>query len=86
MRLSSGFATHKIDDTQYLVPVGAEAFCGVARGNRTAAYIVELLREETTEENIVDAMCERYDAPREVILTDVREILSVLRGIHALEE
>lgn len=47
---------------------------------------MNLLKEETSEEQIVDALFERYDAPREEIAADVREILSTLRGIHALEE
>ena len=47
---------------------------------------MDCLKEETTEEAIVDAMCERYDAPRDVIRADVKEILDKLRGIRALEE
>ncbi len=86
MKLKSNLIIQEIDDTQFLVPVGAEAFSGIVRSNRTAAFIVNLLKEETTEEQIVDALFERYDAPREEIASDVKEILSTLRGIHALEE
>ena len=86
MKLKPGFITQDIDDVQFLVPVGAEAFSGIVRSNRTAAFIVNLLKEETTEERIVDALFERYDAPKEEIAADVKEILSILRSIHALEE
>ena len=86
MRLKSDFITQDIDDTQFLVPVGAEAFSGIVRSNKTAAFIVNLLKEETTEGQIIDAMYELFDAPKEEIAADVQEILTTLRNIHALEE
>ncbi len=85
MKLKSAFITQDIDDTQFLVPVGAEAFKGIVRSNTTAAFIVNCLKEETTEEKIVDAMCAKYDAPRDVITADVEEILETLRKIKAIE-
>ena len=86
MKLKDNFITQNIDDTQFLVPVGAEAFQGVVRSNRTAAFIVDCLKEETTEAAIVDKMCAKYDAPRETIAADVKQTLDTLRGINALEE
>lgn len=47
---------------------------------------VECLKEDTTEEAIVERMLEKYDAPRERIATDVAKILAKLRGIGALDE
>ena len=85
MKLKDDFITQDIDDTQFLVPVGAEAFSGIVRSNKTAAFIVNCLKSETTETAIVDAMCAKYDAPREKIAADVAEILKTLRGINALE-
>jgi hypothetical protein len=86
MKLKNDFITQTIDETQFLIPVGTESFNGIVRSNKTAAYIVDLLKEETTEEKIIDALCARYDASREVITTDVRKILDTLRSINALEE
>ena len=86
MKLKSDFITQVIDDTQFLVPLGGETFQGIVRSNKTAAFIVDCLKEETTAEAIVDAMCQKYDAPRETIAADVAEILNTLRGIRALEE
>ena len=86
MKLKSDFITQDIDDIQFLVPVGAESFQGIVRSNKTAAFIVDCLREETTEEKIVDAMCCKYSAPREEITDDVSEIINILRGINALED
>lgn len=86
MKLKDDFITQDIDDTQFLVPVGAEAFSGIVRSNATAAFIVECLKENTTENEIIDKMCARYDAPREIIAADVHEVLKTLAGINAIEE
>ena len=86
MKLKTNFVTQEIEGTQFLVPLGREDFHGMVRSNKTAAFIVDCLKEETAPEKIVDAMCSRYKAPREVIAADVEEILNRLRSIHALEE
>ena len=86
MKLNNDFITQTIDETQFLIPVGTESFNGIVRSNKTAAFIVDQLKEDTTEEKIIDALCARYDASREVITTDVRKILDTLRSINALEE
>ena len=59
---------------------------GFGRSNETAGYIFELLQQETTEAAIVDAMCERYDADREVIAKDVAVIVEKIRAAGFLDE
>lgn len=86
MKLKKEFIVQNVGDGQFLVPTGKEAFHGVLRSNSTAAFIVNLLAKHTTEAQIIDAVWESFDAPRETIAEDVRTILSFLRDIHALEE
>lgn len=86
MKLKDSFITQEIDGTQFLVSLGGEHFGGLVRSNPSAAFIVDRLREETDRAQIVDAMCRKYDAPREVIDADVGRILQILRSIGALEE
>ena len=86
MKLKDNFITQEIEDTQFLVAVGESKFNGIVRSNRTAAFIVNCLKEETTKERIVNAMCAQYDAPKERIEIDVEKILDKLRGIGAIEE
>ena len=86
MKLKPDFISQDVDDVRFLVPVGAESFRGIVKSNKTAAFIVDLLAEETTEEAIVDTMCEKYDAPRERLAADVAKVLETLRKIGALEE
>ena len=86
MKLRDTFVTQDVDGTQFMVAVGESSFTGIVRSNKTAAFIVDCLKEETTKEQIVDAMCRKYDAPRERIEADVEGILNKLRGIGALDE
>ena len=85
MKLKSDLITQNIDGRQFLVSINGDSFSGIVRSNRTAAFIVDYLKNETTEKEIVDAMCRKYDAPREVLAADVKEILEKLRGINAIE-
>ena len=56
MKLRPDYLTQDIDDVQFLVPVGAGTFNGLIRSNKTAAFIVNCLKKETTKEQIVEAM------------------------------
>ena len=86
MRLNDSFIKQDIEDTQFLISTDSKRFSGLLRSNKTAAAIVDLLKEDTSEEAIVTAMCEEYDAPEEMIRGDVKEILDMLRSVRALEE
>ncbi len=46
---------------------------------------MELLQEEQSEDSIVLAMLEKYDAPEDVIRADVKEIIEKLKEINVLE-
>jgi hypothetical protein len=59
---------------------------GFIRGNSTTAIIVEALARGVSEEEIVDLLAAEYDAPREVIADDVREVLAKLEQIGAIQE
>lgn len=86
MKLKDGFITHMTDDEQIIVGTGSVNFSGMVRSNRTAAFIVEQLKQEVSQDQIVDAMFETYDAPKEVIEKDVERILDKLRSIGAIDE
>ncbi len=85
MKLKSEFITHKSGDEQLMISVGGN-FNGMVRSNSTAAKIIDLLAEDTTEEKIVDALLEIYDADRERIAGDVARIISELRKIGAIDD
>ena len=86
MKLKDGFYTHNVGNKQVLVGVASTGFSGLVRSNATAAFIVEQLKKETTEEEIVQTMLNEYDAPEEKIRRDVNLVIEKLRGIEALED
>lgn len=86
MKLKDGFVAYNTDDTHILVPTGGQEFRGLVRSNKTAAFIIELLAEETDRESIVDAMVKKYGIDRDLADRDVGRILQQLRDIQALEE
>ncbi len=88
MKLKKGFVTQNFQGQQLMVAVGAEAkrFHGMARSNETAAFIIDRLKSETSEEQIITAMLEEYDADEHTVRKDVRHIVEQLRGIGAIDE
>ena len=86
MKLKSSFITHDIDGKQVMIDIDRNGFSGMVRSNATAAYIVDQLKNETSRDEILDKMSERYEAPRGVMGRDLDDILAQLREIGALEE
>ena len=86
MRLKSEFIPHETGKESLLIPVGGAGFSGLVKGNKTLGAILELLEKDTTEERIIVAMKERFDASEEMIASDVRKALSELRRIGAIDE
>ena len=85
MKLKSTFVTHDTGDGLLMISAGGE-FNGMVRSNSTAKEIINMLAEDTTEEKIVSAMLEKYDATREQIEKDVKSVLETLGKIGALDE
>ena len=86
MKLKKEFITHDTKEESLLVPTGNAGFSGLVKGNRTLGAILALLKEDTTEEAVVAAMKQRFDAPEEIIARDVKKSLSELRKIGAIDE
>ena len=85
MKLKESYITHESDGEQILLDTSS-SFAGLIRSNKTAAFIVECLKEDTTQEKIVEAMFEKYDAPKDVLAKDVSDVIEKLRKVGALDE
>lgn len=85
MKLKGGFITHMTDGEQLMVCVDG-SFCGMVRSNAVAGKIIDLLKSETTLGALIDRMQELYDAPRDVLIGDVNDVLEKLRSIGAIDE
>jgi hypothetical protein len=86
MKLNKDFILHTINEETLLVPTGRATFSGIVRGNNTLGQVLEQLKTDTTEEEIVAAIRAQYEAPEGVVENDVRAVLDKLRGIGALDE
>lgn len=88
MKLRNGFITYATGGEQIMVAAGeaAEHFRGMVRSNKTAAYIIDCLKNEITRDELVEKMIEKYDAPQNVIARDVDSVLASLKKIGALDE
>ena len=85
MKLKDTFIAHTANNEQILVDTSGK-FSGIVRNNKTAAFIDDCLKEETSADDIVDKMVEEYDAPLEDIKKGVEDVLDTLRKVGALDE
>ena len=85
MKLKSSFITHTSGNEQLMISVDGD-FSGMVRSNSTAAFIIDLLKEETTIEKIVEKILAEYDVEPDVAKKDVERVIESLRGIGAIDE
>lgn len=81
MRLKYAFETMDFDDRIVAIPVGegAAKYHGVIKLNETAAFIFNLLQQETDEEFIVEALMKEYSVPQELAVLDVQRYLKMFQ-------
>ena len=63
MKLNKNFLTHKAGNDTVIVPTGNAGFSGVVQGNETLGVILDLLKEDTTEQQIIDKMASSMTLP-----------------------
>ncbi len=86
MKLNKNFLVHKNGKETIVVPTGSAEFSGIIRGNQTLGMILDLLRKDTTEQQIIAAIVKKYDVSREIVEKDVQTTVSRLKTIGAIEE
>lgn len=85
MKLKKDFIVHDAGDETMLVATGSAKFSGLVKGNKTAGDVLELLKTDTTEAEIIRKMHEKYDAPEGAIERDVKKMITELRKIGAID-
>ncbi len=80
MKLKDGMILNELNGDFYLVDSGIQGhrFNGMIKLNQTGAFIVKALRNDTNEEQIVDSLCETYQASVEDAREDVHSLILVL--------
>lgn len=85
MKINSGFLAHDDGESKLLVSTGATKFSGLVRSNSTAGFIISCLEEDTTEDEIVAKMQQKWDVTDEIARRDVRKVVDQLKGIGAID-
>ena len=80
MKLKYDFVTNNVAGNTVAVAVGKglNEFGGFIKLNETGAFIFELLKKETTKEEIVKALLGEYDVTEEVAQKSAEEFLEYL--------
>ena len=88
MKLKNGFILHDVGDEHLVVATedALKTFHGMIRNNASANFIFQQLQRDTTEEKIVAAMLEKYDASKEIIASDVHRVIAQIRKAGLLDE
>lgn len=86
MKLKDCFITYENNKDDIIIMDSSARFSGLAHSNRTASFIVECLKQETTEEEIAVKMSEKYEATEEQILESIGTVLDALRKMNAIDE
>ena len=88
MKVSKDYIMREIAGECILVPVGAAVakFNGLITMNEVGQYIVELLAEEHTVQELVEKITGEYDVDAQTALTDAEAFLAQLREVGALVE
>ena len=86
MKLNNRFIRHQLDGQTVIVPTAGAGFHGLVQGNKTLAAIADCLKTDTTEEQIVDTLCARFNGDRDLIKADVAEAVRRLKEIGAIDE
>lgn len=86
MKLKYSFETMELDDHFIAVPVGdnAQEFKGVIRSNESGAAILDMLKEETTIDSVVDLLSRKYGDDLN-IESYVNEAIEYLRSEGVIE-
>ena len=87
LKLKYNFEMMEIDDQQMAVPVGdgADEFHGILKLNKSAAAIFNLLKDETTEEAIIEKLLESYDATEDELKVYVHNYIQELKDSGFIE-
>ncbi len=87
MKINSNFLTHELQEEYYMIPTSNAKFNGIVKSNETANFIIECLKIDTTESQIIEKILNEYDVnDKSKVEKDVKRIINELRKIGALDE
>lgn len=86
MKLNPNFLTHTTKGEHITISTAGTDFIGLIRSNPTAAFIIECLKTETTQAEIVRQMLAKYDVDRATAEKDAAFVIEKLRSVGAVND
>ncbi len=86
MKLKDSFINYKMNDENVLVTVDNQIFSGIVHLNKVSAFIADCLKEDISEEKLINAILNKYDVDRKTAVTDVQNVIKQLKSIGAIDE
>ncbi len=86
MKLKDEFIVHNVGEETLLVPTGEADFHGLIQGNKTVNVILTCLEKDTTEEDILIALKEKFDGDEALMREDIAEVIAQLRSVGAIDD
>ncbi len=86
MKINDGFMLKEMAGSWVVVPLGEKLvnFEMMMTLNETGAFLWEKLKEEKTEEELVEALLAEYDVEKEIAAKDVSEFVQKLKEKEVL--
>jgi len=87
MKIKGDYILKEIVGDYIVVPVGIDRvdLGAVVTLNETGAFLWKKLSNESTENDLVDALCAEFEVDRAKAEADVSEFIEQIRGIEAIE-
>ena len=85
MKINQNFVIYNTGGETLLVPTAEAPFHGLMQGNETLDFILNFLKNDVTEEEIISALAAEYEGNIDDMREDVASALEQLRKIGALE-
>lgn len=88
MKLKNGIVQSKVGEDYVVVAMGEAGrnFNGMVRNNATAAFLVERMLKETSEDELVASLLEEYEVDEATARRDVKHTIETFRNAGLLDE
>ena len=86
MKINQNFVIYNTGGETLLVPTAEAPFHRLMQGNETLDFILNFLKNDVTEEEIISALAAEYEGNIADMREDVFKTLSELRRIGAIDE
>lgn len=86
MKIKEGFLIRKVASQYVVMPCNNDInFNGMISLNESGAFLFNLLKENITKDDLLQAMLNEYDVSKEVALNDIEKFIKVLQDNNLLD-